>query len=154
LGANIDPAALLRVKGDPVRGAKLVAPDGKLASCQGCHFIQGQGRHFGPDLSRIGAQQSAAQILDSIIAPSKTVAPLFRTTVVELRDGTSQAGFVRARGAREILLTVPPGQSVKIKHADIAGEKTLLTSLMPEGQLQGLTPQEAADLVAYLGSLK
>lgn len=154
LGANIDPAAVLRVKGDPARGAKLVATDGKLASCQGCHFIQGQGRHFGPDLSRIGAQQSAAQILDSILAPSKTVAPLFRTTVIELRDGTSQAGFVRARGAREILLTVPPGQSVKIRHADIASEKTLLTSLMPEGQLQGLTPQEAADLVAYLAGLK
>src|SRR6185503_3676970 len=62
LGANIDLAAVLRLKGDPARGSKLVAAEGKLASCQACHFIQGQGRHFGPDLSRIGAQQNAAQI--------------------------------------------------------------------------------------------
>jgi putative heme-binding domain-containing protein len=154
LGARIDPAELLRLKGDALNGAKLISSEGKLAACQACHFIQGQGRHFGPDLSRIGAQQTPAQILESILTPSKTIAPLYRTTVIELRDGTSQAGFVRARGVNDIVLSIPPGQSLKIKHTDIAAEKTLLTSLMPEGQLQGLTPQEAADLVAYLASLK
>ena len=154
LGAMIDVAAILRLNGDPVRGAQLVSSDGKLASCQACHFIQGQGRQFGPDLSRIGAQQGRAQILESLIAPSKTVAPLYRTTVFELRDGSSQAGFVRARGLNEIVLTIATGQSIKIKHTDVATETTLATSLMPEGQLQGLTPQEAADLVAYLASLK
>jgi putative heme-binding domain-containing protein len=154
LGAVIDSAALLRLPSDAARGARLVSPDGKLASCQACHFIQGQGRHFGPDLSRIGAQQSPAQILESIVAPSKTVAPLYRTTVIALRDGTTQAGFVRARGVSEIVLTIPSGQSVRIKHTDVAAENVLLTSSMPEGQLQGLTAQEAADLVAYLASLK
>jgi putative heme-binding domain-containing protein len=154
LGSAIDVAALLRTPGDPQRGAKLLSADGKLASCQACHFVQGQGRHFGPDLSRIGAHQSAAQILESIVTPSKTIAPLYRTTVVELRNGSSEAGFVRARGVNDIVLAVPNGQSMKIKLADIAAEKTLLTSMMPEGLLQGLTPQEAADLVAYLASLK
>jgi hypothetical protein len=52
------------------------------------------------------------------------------------------------------VLTIPPGQSVKIKLAEVSAEKTLLTSLMPDGQLQGLTPQEAADLLAYLTSMK
>ncbi len=154
LGPRVDPDALLRLPGDAARGAKLVAADGKLGACQACHFIQGQGRHFGPDLSKIGATQTPAQILDSILAPSKTIAPLYRTSVVELHDGTTQAGFVRARGLKEIVLTIPTGQSIKIKHTEIKSEKTLLTSLMPEGQVQGLTPQEAADLVAYLASLK
>ncbi|WP_414661099.1 PQQ-dependent sugar dehydrogenase [Horticoccus sp. 23ND18S-11] len=154
LGAVIDAPALLRLSGDAARGAQLLAPDGKLAACRACHFIQGQGRQFGPDLSRIGAQQSAAQILESILTPSKIMAPLYRPTVVELRDGTSQAGFVRARGAKEIVLTIATGQSIKIPLADIRAEQTLTTSLMPEGQLQGLTAQEAADLVAYLASLK
>jgi putative heme-binding domain-containing protein len=154
LGANVDPAAILQLRGDPARGARLVATDGKLASCQACHFIQGQGRHFGPDLSRIGSQQSAAQILESLITPSKAIGPLYRTAIFELKDGTSHAGFVRARGASEIVLTIPGGQSVKLKHAELVAEKTLPNSLMPEGQLQGLTPQEAADLVAYLASLK
>jgi putative heme-binding domain-containing protein len=154
LGSKIDAEAILRLKGDPVKGAKLMAADGKLASCQACHFVQGQGRYLGPDLSRIGAQQSAAQILESIVSPSKTVAPLFRTTIVTLRHGGAQAGFVRARGVNEMVLTTPDGSSAKIKLAEIAKEETQLSSLMPEGLLQGLTPQEAADLVAYLASLK
>ena len=154
LGANINPAELLALNGDPTRGARLLATDGKLAACQACHFIEGQGRHFGPDLSRIGAQQTSAHILDSILAPSKTIAPLYRTTIVELADGSTQAGFIRARGASELVLTVPGGQSVKVKLAAIKSEKTLSSSLMPEGQLQGLTPQEAADLIAYLSGLR
>jgi cytochrome c1 len=38
--------------------------------------------------------------------------------------------------------------------SSIQTEQTLPTSLMPEGLMQGFTAQEAADLVAYLSSLK
>jgi putative heme-binding domain-containing protein len=154
LGLSIDVAALLRMTGDANRGANLLAADGKLAGCLACHLIQGQGRLFGPDLSRIGSRQTAEQILESLVTPSKAVSPLYQTTVFELKDGTSQAGFVRARGVNEIVVTNLAGQSVKLKHSEIAAEKTLVNSLMPEGLLQGLTAQEAADLVAYLSSLK
>ncbi len=154
LGPRIDAEELLRLRGDPVRGAALVGPAGKLASCQACHFIEGKGRHFGPDLSKLGARQTPAQILESILSPAKTVAAEYRPRVVELRDGTTQVGFVLARAAGEISLTVPTGPPLKIRTADIKAQKTLPTSLMPEGQLQGVTPQEAADLLAYLANLK
>lgn len=154
LGAVVDPATVLRVAGDPIRGAQLMSAEGKLASCLACHVVQGRGRHFGPDLSRIGGQQGPEQILDSLLAPSRTIAPLYRATLVEQRDGGSQIGFVRARGASELVLSIPGGQSARVKLADIAAEKAFATSLMPEGLLQGLTPQEAADAVAYLASLK
>lgn len=154
LGASIDAGAILRLKGDAANGAKLVSADGKLASCQACHLFAGHGRHFGPDLSHIGAQQTAAQILENILAPSKSVAPLYRTTVIGLKDGTNQTGFVRGRGINELILTLPNGASAKIRLSEIAKEETLLTSLMPEGLLQGLTPQEAADLLAYLSGLR
>jgi len=154
LGSQVDVAALLAMRGDPLKGASLVAAEGKLGSCQACHFIRGQGRHFGPDLSTIGAQQTPAQILESILAPSKTIAPAFRSTVVELRDGTTHVGFVLARTDAELSLKIPTGQAVALKTTEIASEKNLPSSLMPEGQISGLTPMEAADLLAYLASLK
>ena len=43
---------------------------------------------------------------------------------------------------------------MKVALAEIATEETSLTSLMPEGLLQGVTAQEAADLVAFLASLR
>lgn len=154
LGSSINPADVLSLRGDAARGATLISAAGKLAACQTCHVIQGQGRHFGPDLSKIGAEQSAPQILESILAPSKIIAPQYRPTVVELRDGSTQVGFVLTRSESEVSLTIPSGQTIRIKTSDIGAEKTLPASLMPEGQLQGLTPQEAADLVSYFASLK
>ena len=154
LGASPNPAEILALTGDAARGARLIATSGKLAACQACHIIQGQGRAVGPDLSRIGAQQSSAQILESILKPSQSIAPQYRPTVIDLRDGSTQSGFVIARSAEEVSLTLLTSQTVKIKASDIGAEKTLPTSFMPEGQLQGLTPQEAADLVTYLASLK
>ncbi|MBL9205337.1 MAG: PQQ-dependent sugar dehydrogenase [Opitutaceae bacterium] len=154
LGAQVNTGELLALPGDASRGAALVSSEGKLASCQACHFIRGQGRHFGPDLSQVGARQTAAQILDSLLHPSATIAPDFRPVVIELKDGGSQMGFILARRAQELALKVPSGQTVTLPLTAIQAEKPLLASLMPEGLLQGLTHQEAADLLAYLTSLK
>ncbi len=154
LGATVDTAAVLRLGGDAERGAKLLGSEGKLASCLACHVVRGEGRHVGPELTRIGAQQPAAQILASIVAPSQAVAPLYRTTVVTTRDGVSHAGFVRARGAKELVLATAGGGTERVALAELVREETSLTSLMPEGLLAGVTAQEAADLVAFLASLR
>lgn len=154
LGPNVDAGEILALRGDAARGAQLVSTEGRLASCLACHFVRGQGRQFGPELSTLGARQNAAQILDSILHPSKTIAPGYNASLVELTDGTSQMGFVLARPGGELSLKIATGQTLALKSANVRSEKTLPTSLMPEGLLQGFTPQEAADLVAYLASLK
>jgi putative heme-binding domain-containing protein len=82
------------------------------------------------------------------------VALEFRTVLVELRDGATHVGFVRERNASEMKIAIASGQTVTLPIADIANEKSLPGSLMPEGLLQGLTPQEAADALAYLIGLK
>lgn len=99
-------------------------------------------------------RQSAAWILENVVSPSEIVAPFYRTTVVTLRDDASQTGCVRVRGIGEIVVTVSAGQAAKIKLSDITHEKTPLTSLVSERLLQGVTPQDSVDLVAYHVSLK
>jgi mono/diheme cytochrome c family protein len=44
------------------------------AGCIGCHKIGAEGGAIGPDLSRIGARLSAAQIRDGILAPDARIA--------------------------------------------------------------------------------
>ena len=46
------------------------------------------------------------------------------------------------------------GQEVTVDRGDIVKQEQLPISMMPEGLLQSLTAQEAADLLAFLGSLK
>ncbi|MBL9193246.1 MAG: PQQ-dependent sugar dehydrogenase [Opitutaceae bacterium] len=154
LGAEVNPAEVLALPGQPSRGAALLATEGKLGSCQACHFIRGQGRHFGPDLSQVGARQTAAQILDSILHPSATLPPAYRSVVLELKDGGTQMGFILERRADALALKIATGQTVTVPLDSIRAETALPVSIMPEGLLQGLTPQEAADLIAYLSSLK
>ena len=154
LGTQVDVNALLALPGDADRGARLLSDQGKLGSCRACHFIKGEGRHFGPDLSRIGATQTPAQILDSILNPSKQMSLEFRPLMIEMKDGASHVGFALKRGPTSLIFRVASGETLTLQLSEVASEKALPTSLMPEGQLSGLTANEAADLIAFLASLK
>lgn len=153
LGANIDRPALLSLSGDAARGKDLLLPTGKLAVCLACHFVNGTGRDFGPDLSHIGSRATREMILESLVEPSKVIAPGFQAEFIETNHGP-QTGFIVKEDGRQIRLKIATGQTLPIAVAEIKSRKPLPVSFMPEGQLQALTAQEAADLLAFLTSLK
>jgi putative heme-binding domain-containing protein len=154
LGANPDVAALLALPGDAKRGAELFSPTGKAATCLSCHFVQGQGRDFGPDLSQVGTRLTKAQLLESLLAPSKVLSPGYSTTLITLKDSTVHTGFILSESEKELTLKLATTQSLVLPKAQIQQQQILPTSLMPEGLLQSLTAQEAADLLEYLASRK
>jgi putative heme-binding domain-containing protein len=154
LGLNPDVKQILALKGDANRGGQLLAIQGKLATCFACHFINGNGRDFGPDLSKVGSRLTRAQILESLAMPSKVIAPGFAAVVVELKGGGAQTGFIVKETADEISLKTATGQTLALKRADIAKQTQLPASLMPEGLLQSLTAQEAADVLNYMETLR
>ncbi len=141
-------------RGDAKRGAELFSPTGKAATCLACHFLNGSGRDFGPELSQVGARLTKPQIIESLIAPSKIITQGFQPVVVTLNDGSVQTGFVVKRDDETLSLKIATGQTLPLKKADVKTEQTMPMSLMPEGQLHSLTAQEAADLVEYLAERK
>lgn len=154
IGPQPDVAQLLGLSGDARRGEALMSPDGALSTCLACHFVNGTGRDFGPDLSKVGSRLSKEQLLESLLHPSRTIAEGYSAQMAELADGTSQLGFVVKRTADHTVFKLPTGQSIPLRHAEIRSLKPLPASLMPEGLLQSLTPAEVADVLAYLRSLK
>jgi putative heme-binding domain-containing protein len=154
LGTTASAEKINARKGDAKRGSELFSPIGKAAACLACHFINGSGRDFGPDLSKVGARLTKPQIIESLLTPSKVIAQGFQPVVISMNDGTAQTGFVVKRDDAVVSLKIATGQTLPLKKADIKTEQTLPISLMPEGQLQSLTAQEAADLVEYLAQLK
>lgn len=153
LGTQIDTAAMLAMKGDSAHGAQVLSLQGKLGACYACHFINGTGKDFGPDLSHVGTRLTKAQILESILQPSKVIAQGFAAVAVETKDGTSYLGFVVNEEPEMLHLKTATG-SVDVKKAELKKLTKLPASLMPEGQLAGLTAQEAADVLAFLSGLK
>lgn len=154
LGPNATAEQILSRQGDAARGAALFTPTGKAAACTACHFLNGIGRDFGPDLSKVGARLTPEQLLESLLTPSKTLADGYQAQVLTLKDGSLQTGFLIKRDAQHLHLKTAAGQTHPIPIDTLQSQQTLPLSLMPEGLLQNLTPQEAADMIAYLSSLK
>ena len=145
---------LLKAPGDAQRGGALLTPTGKAGACLACHFVAGNGRDFGPDLSKVGSRLSREQILESLIKPSVAIADGFGAVTLTLQDKTVHMGFVVKETPATVTMKLPTGQSVEVQKAQISSRQSLPVSLMPEGQLQAFTAQEAADLIAYLAGLK
>ena len=154
LGLNFDAKKLLAIAGDAKRGAELLSLTGKLASCLACHLVNGAGRDFGPDLSQVGARLTPEQLLESLRTPSQTIAKGYETWTLTLKDGTQQTGFLVNRTDNEVTLKLATGQAQTFAATALQDQQLLPASLMPEGLLQALTEQEAADLLAFLSTLK
>jgi putative heme-binding domain-containing protein len=148
LGSAIDPHALLALRGDPARGRAVL----DKAACLSCHRLGHEGRAFGPDLAGVGLRLTAEQLVESLVAPSKTIAPAYTAHSFDLHDGTTQLGFVTARSPASVTLRTPTGDLVTLDPATVRQETALPISLMPEGLLAALTAQEAADLLALLAA--
>ena len=154
LGTNIDPKKLLSVQGDAKRGSELISMTGKLATCLACHIVKGIGRDFGPDLTQVGTRLSREQILESLMKPSLVIQPAYLAHSVELNDGRVQTGFVIERTDQALKLKLVTGTTESYPLTTVKSDKPLPVSIMPEGLLQTMTQQEAADVIAYLAGLK
>src|SRR5207244_789068 len=62
--------------------------------CYSCHRIDGRGAAVGPDLSGIGRALNRDKLIESILAPSKEIAPQFVSWVITTRDGKVRTGVI------------------------------------------------------------
>lgn len=125
----------------------------KLAQCAKCHRIDGRGADVGPDLSSIGRVERRA-ILESILQPSNNVAPHYVAWHLETADGKVKNGMLLHTYLDEYTYLDKNGNRFKVKTGDLAEQRPLTTSIMPDGLIDRLTDQEVRDLLAYLQSRK
>jgi quinoprotein glucose dehydrogenase len=137
--------------GDTVAGEKIFR-DRLDVSCMRCHSIKGKGGKAGPDLAGVGVRLDRQHILESIIQPSKVIAPGFETVTVRLKDGTTYVGLVKHEDDK-ILQLVDPGKSDKrIDKSKIKSRRGGMSS-MPENISATLSKRDVRNLVEFLSSL-
>ena len=139
--------------GDAANGAKVFFNEQGVA-CVRCHAVGGKGGAVGPDLTLAGTQFSRAQLIESILYPSRSVREGYQQIVVETKDGDETSGALKADTADGLTLVDATGQTRFVPRASIVNRRTSNLSLMPEGLQVGLTLDEFADLVAFLESRK
>src|SRR5262249_9887826 len=153
LGSVINPEQILALKGDAARGRELFFKAAGL-QCVNCHEVAGTGSTLGPDLSAIGKKSNRAQILESLLEPSKVIDPPYVAYLVETTDGTAHTGLLAAKTEREVIVKDATGKEVRIPARKVASLVPQKKSLMPDLLLRDLTAEQAADLLEYLVSLK
>ncbi len=153
LGTNFNPQALLNIPADAVRGESFFFNAPGL-QCRNCHRINGKGTELGPDLTHIAGKLDRSKLLESIIDPSKTVDEKFALWLVETAQGRLYTGLLVEKSDKQVVLRNDKNELVRIPTDDVEQLIKQPKSIMPELQLRDLTVQQAADLLAYLASLK
>jgi len=148
LGANPRPAPILALLGDAKQGETLFFS--KELKCANCHKVGDKGNALGPDLSAIGKTRTRAELLDSLLNPSARVEPQFAAYNVRTKDEKTYTGIVTKRDDKQLVLRDAENKEIVIAGENVESVRPSRLSLMPDGQMSGLTTRDAADLLEYL----
>ncbi|MBB5037385.1 DUF7133 domain-containing protein [Prosthecobacter dejongeii] len=131
------------------------APQGQplAALCLACHQIGSTGGQIGPNLSGAGAMGLEA-VLRNILTPNAAMEPGYRIFRLEMMNGDLLDAFYVSEDAQAYVVRQPGLPDRRVPKKDVRTTRYIRRSLMPEGLLDALTDQQAADLLAYLMTLK
>jgi putative heme-binding domain-containing protein len=119
--------------------------------CYTCHRVDGRGGRIGPDLSTIARAMNRDKLIESILTPSKEIAPMFVAWTFTTSDGKVRTGVVVDEGFDStITIGDAQGKLEVLKRQDIEDRVALPTSLMPDKLHEQMTLGEFLDLLAYL----
>jgi putative heme-binding domain-containing protein len=105
-------------------------------------------------LTTAAAQFDRAALIDAVLYPSKAIREGYQQVQIELRDGETLSGIVKAENATTVTLLDAEGRAREIPRAEISSRRNSALSMMPEGLHAVLSLDEFADLIGYLASLK
>jgi putative heme-binding domain-containing protein len=138
------------VAGNTTRGQVLFEGAG---SCNSCHRVNGQGSRVGPDLSNIGQLRRAVELETSLLEPDKEILPANRFYRVVTREGTTTTGRLLNLDTFSVQLIDTREQLRSFPKSDLREYGFVEKTSMPSYQNK-FNPQELADVVSYLVSLK
>ncbi len=129
---------------DAVRGRAVYQKN-----CANCHRVGAEGYEVGPHLSTV-RNRGIGELVVSILDPNREISPNYLTYVVTTEDGLAQTGVVVSETTTNITLRGADKKEISILRDDIDEIQNTGQSLMPVGLEKTISPQELADLIAFL----
>lgn len=122
------------------------------AQCVRCHALKGAGGKVGPPMDNIGATLSREEILESLIEPSKRIAPGYGSVNLVLTNGQEVTGLLEAETDEGLILRTAEAEPLRVPHSRIKSRKNLPSGMPPMGKM--ISKRELRNLIEYLSSLK
>jgi putative heme-binding domain-containing protein len=117
--------------------------------CAVCHRKGDEGRDIGPNLATV-LSWTPEQLLTNILDPNREVAPNFLLYIVETNDNRILSGIITSETPVSVSLKGADGVEQSIPRSEVKSLKSAGVSIMPEGVEAALTPQQMADLMAFI----
>jgi putative membrane-bound dehydrogenase-like protein len=148
-----DAAAWLKIAegpGNPWAGERIFYHL-RVGGCFRCHEFEGRGYNIGPDLSSIGRSLTRERLVQSLVDPSREIAPQFTNWAIQTTDGEVLTGIhVGDEVDGRMKFADQNGRIFHVHPNDIDQRKPSSQSIMPAGLVDNLTAQELRDLIAFL----
>jgi len=141
--AKFTVADVLKLTGNAQAGAA------KGTACLSCHRVGDTGVDYAPNLTGWAKRQTTEVLLNSIINPGADIASGYNGTEIILKDGTEVHGVLLSGGDPTIVASAG-GVTQMIPRDRIQSRNNLNRSLMLSADQQGLSPQDVADIAAWL----
>jgi putative heme-binding domain-containing protein len=138
----------LALPGDPARGDQVYQRE-----CMACHQLGQRGFQVGPNLALVRNRTDAA-MLEAILDPNREVQPSYVNYIVLDDSGRTITGMIVADTATSITLARDKGASETVLKQNLDEIKSTGKSLMPEGLDKNISPQQMADLLAFLKQIR
>lgn len=117
--------------------------------CSTCHQYGEMGKEVGPVLTEIN-RKSKESLLHDILDPNAAVDTKYLNHSIRTKDGNIYTGIIYSENDEELRLRMTGGKEELIAKKNIEKLSSLGISLMPEGLEEGLSPEDLADLLAFL----
>jgi hypothetical protein len=88
----------------------------------------------------------------SILDPNRAVEPQFVNYVADTNEGQTISGILRRESGNSVTMALAGGTEQAILRSDLKSLRSTGLSLMPEGLEAGMSPQDLADLIAFVRS--
>ena len=148
---NIASATNAMPKANPAHGKELFFGRG---TCFACHQVQGRGVVLGPDLVGIYKRQDLSYVIKSILEPDAYIVEGFQQTSLRLKDGRELFGMIQEETEQVIKIYLPNGELVVVQAGEIVKRSDAKHSGMPSSFAYTLSPQDIADLSAWIMALE
>ena len=133
-----------KLRGDARNGAALFKQH-----CAQCHRLKGEGTEVGPDLGMMSGKP-AEQLVEAILNPNAAIEARFQNFSATLKDGHESSGLIISETPTTLTLRAPNRADETLLRADLKELSAGGLSLMPEGLEAAFTPQQLADVIAFV----
>ncbi len=117
--------------------------------CSACHVLDGIGYAVGPDLAAL-TDRSPRALFTAILDPNRDLDTRYLNYVAVTKDGLTFSGVLAEETATSVTLKEREAKAHVLLRRDLEELKASNKSAMPEGLEKDFSPEDLADLLAFV----